>query len=328
MLACIVQKAVPGCAACRLWQECAHGAARRTAHNLRAFFACTFKPRRRWGMAYIGILVLLAIIFYAVATLNPQAVSGWALGLERRRSGLVLKSQTIPGFTIPYLEGGQGQVLVLVHGFGGDKDNFTRMARHLTPHFRVLQPDLPGFGDATRDPAARYRMADQVQRLQAFLQALGSPRIIMGGNSMGGFIASEFAARYPDQVKAIWLLDAAGTAQAHQSPMFEEYMATGHSPLLLKSPSDVEQLIQATMSRPPYFPGFLKRSLGARAVADYALHSEILKDLGLHSPLLESQYANLPTPALIVWGSEDAILNPAAATVQQRIFPNSQLVVM
>jgi len=46
-------------------------------------------------------------------------------------------------------------VLVLVHGFVGDKDNFTRMARFLTPHFRVIQPDLPGFGDATAQPSMR-----------------------------------------------------------------------------------------------------------------------------------------------------------------------------
>ena len=255
-------------------------------------------------------------------------VSGWALNLERKRSGLTLKSQAVKGFDIPYLEGGSGYLLVLVHGFGGDKDNFTRMAAHLTPHFRVILPDLPGFGDATRDPNARYRMSDQVERLHAFFSALGFQKIILGGNSMGGFIASEYAARYPDQVRAVWLLDAAGTAEAHQSPMIQKYLATGESPLLLQKLSDVETLIHSTMSRPPFFPGFLKRTLGARAIADFPLHQAIMKDLSLHSPMLETQYKSLPTPALIVWGSEDGILNPAGLKPQQQLFPQNQTIVM
>ncbi|TAF83925.1 MAG: alpha/beta hydrolase [Curvibacter sp.] len=279
-------------------------------------------------MALLFTLLLLAVCLLVFIQLKPDTASLWGLGLERKRSGLVLKSQAIAGFDIPYLEGGQGEVLVLVHGFGGDKDNFTRMARFLTPHFRVIQPDLPGFGDATRDPAARYRMADQVERLHAFFQALGVQKMIFGGNSMGGFIACEYAARYPEQVKAVWLLDAAGTAAAHDSPMLRHYLATGDSPLLLRSQADVARLISSTMARPPYFPGFLKRTLGARAIADYPLHCEIFKDLSQHSPMLEARFTTLNTPALIVWGSEDGILSPSAAPSQERLFPHHQTIVM
>jgi len=279
-------------------------------------------------MVFLYTLLLIVVCLIVFTQLNPDTASRWGLGLERKRSGLVLKSQTIAGFDIPYLEGGQGEVLVLVHGFGGDKDNFTRMSRFLTPHFRVIQPDLPGFGDATRDPAARYRMSDQVERLHAFFQALGVQRMIFGGNSMGGFIACEYAARYPEQVKAVWLLDAAGTATAHDSPMLLHYLATGDSPLLLRSQAEVSRLIRCTMARPPYFPGFLQPTLGARAVADYPLHCEIFKDLSQNSPMLEARYTALPTPALIVWGAEDGILNPDAARSQELLFPHHQTIVM
>jgi pimeloyl-ACP methyl ester carboxylesterase len=129
-------------------------------------------------------------------------------------------------------------------------------------------------------------------------------------------------------VKAVWLLDAAGTVAAHDSPMLQNYLATGDSPLLLRSQADVARLIRTTMARPPYFPGFLKRTLGARAIADYPLHSEIIKDLTQNSPMLEAQYTTLPTPALIVWGSEDGILNPTGAQTQERLFPHHQTIVM
>ena len=272
----------------------------------------------------IGAVLLLAIF----AHLQPHVATRWALALERKRNGLTLKSQTASGFTMPYLEGGHGDVLVLIHGFAGDKDNFTRLAGHLVSHFRVIVPDLPGFGDATRDPAASYRMEDQVERLHVFLRALGIKRMVLGGNSMGGFIASEYAARHPEQVRAVWLLDAAGTEAAHNTPMLQEYLASGDFPLLIRDLSGADRLIRATMSRPPYFPGFLKRVLAQRGIQDYALHSEILKDLAINSPMLESQYKDLPTPALIVWGAEDRLLNPAAVQTQRTVFPASHCIVM
>ena len=272
----------------------------------------------------IGAVLLLAIF----VQLQPHVATRWALALERKRNGLTLKSQTASGFTMPYLEGGHGDVLVLIHGFAGDKDNFTRLAGHLVSHFRVIVPDLPGFGDATRDPAASYRMEDQVARLHVFIRALGIERMVLGGNSMGGFIASEYAARHPQQVRAVWLLDAAGTEAAHNTPMLQEYLASGEFPLLIRDLSGADRLIRATMSRPPYFPGFLKRVLAQRGIQDYALHSEILKDLAINSPMLESQYKDLPTPALIVWGAEDRLLNPAAVQTQRAVFPASQCIVM
>jgi pimeloyl-ACP methyl ester carboxylesterase len=272
----------------------------------------------------IGAVLLLAIF----VQLQPHVATRWALALERKRNGLTLKSQTAAGFTMPYLEGGRGDVLVLIHGFAGDKDNFTRMAGHLVSHFRVIVPDLPGFGDATRDPAASYRMEDQVARLHVFIRTLGIERMVLGGNSMGGFIASEYAARHPEQVRAVWLLDAAGTEAAHNTPMLQEYLASGEFPLLIRDLSGADRLIRATMSRPPYFPGFLKRVLAQRGIDDYALHSEILKDLAINSPMLESQYKDLPTPALIVWGAEDRLLNPAAVQTQRTVFPASQCIVM
>lgn len=278
----------------------------------------------------IAIAVVLAIVIAlgALTQMAPQAMTRWALALERGRSGLTLKAQDIAGFTMPYLEGGHGEVLVLVHGFGGDKDNFTRIARHLTPHFHVIIPDLPGFGDASRDPSVRYCMADQVQRLHLFLKALGITRLQLGGNSMGGFIAVQYAAAYPLAVASLWLLDAAGTEAANQTPMMANYEATGELPLLLRSLSDGDALINATMSRPPFFPGFIKKVLAQRGVADYALHSKIMQDLKHHSPPLETQFSTLDTPALIVWGSEDKVLNPQAAQTLQKLLPNHQSILM
>jgi triacylglycerol lipase len=228
---------------------------------------------------------------------------------------------------MPYLEGGAGEPLLLIHGFGGDKDNFTRMARFLTPHYRVICPDLPGFGDASRDPQASYSMVDQAERICVLLDSLGLPRVHLGGNSMGGFIATQLAALHPERVASLWLLDAAGTAAAHGTDVFRHYQSTGDMPLLVRSEDDFARLMQATTHKAPFLPYSVKITLARRAVADLALHSHILTQLA-EAPLLEDQFSALGTPALIVWGTEDRILNPAGAQALQALLPHSEVQLM
>ena len=88
--------------------------------------------------------------------------------------------------------------MVLLHGFGGDKSAWVRVSRYLTPHFRMVAPDIPGFGESSQDPSAHYGIVEQVERIDAFVHSLGLGTVHLGGNSMGGAIAGVYAARHPD----------------------------------------------------------------------------------------------------------------------------------
>lgn len=271
-----------------------------------------------------GALVLLLLVLDRCA---PATMARLGMALERRRAGLRVHTFQTGSASMPYLEGGSGDTIVLVHGFGGDKDNFTRAARFLTRSWHVLIPDLPGFGEASRDPGAGYAIADQVERLRAFVQAKGAAPVHLGGNSMGGFIVAEFAARYPAQVASLWLLDAAGTAAAFDNEVFRRYHRSGDMPLLLRSPDDIGAMLRACTFRQPLVPHSVKRQLGRRGAADYALHASIMRQVHL-SPLLEQQFTAIATPALIVWGEQDAVLNPAGAAALHALMPASEVVMM
>ena len=255
-------------------------------------------------------------------------IASFLLSLERMRAGLRRKSIAIEGLAMPYLEGGRGEPLLLIHGFGGDKDNFTRLAGKLTRRYRVLIPDLPGFGEAGRDPSLSYAIADQARRLAGFVAALGIDRVQVGGNSMGGQIAVELAAAYPDKVSALWLLAPAGTAAAFDTEVVRTYAAGGEMPLLVRTPRQVEAMIAVTMSRPPFMPRSVRRFLGRRACADRPLHSKIMAELHGHPPSLDLLGRTLPVRSVIVWGSEDRILNPRAAERMREILPNSEVVML
>jgi triacylglycerol lipase len=273
------------------------------------------------------LLVALPLALLAFDRFAPATAARLGIGLDRRLSGLRRHSLQLGSTSMPYLEGGSGAVIVLLHGFGGDKDNFTRVARYLTKSYRVLIPDLPGFGEASRDAGAGYAIGNQADKLRAFVQKLGVGRAHFGGNSMGGFIVAEYAARYPAEVASLWLLDSGGTAAAVNNALFRHYMATGEMPLILHSPADIDALLRACTVRRPLIPGSVLRLLGERGAADFALHTRIMQQM-TQSPLLETRFTQIATPALIVWGEQDTVLDPSGAAALKAIMPNSEVLMM
>lgn len=279
---------------------------------------------------FAGALAVPAAVTAALLLferLAPMTAGRLGLALERRRSGLRLRQGQAEGMAMPYLEGGSGAPLVLVHGFAGDKDNFTRVARFLTPHYRVIIPDLPGFGDASRAPSASHLMADQARRLALLLDQVAPGPVHLGGNSMGGFIVAQFAAMYPQRVASLWLLDAAGTEASHSSDILRHYEATGEMPLLVREEKDFNTLIAACTAREPFLPHCVRVLLGRRGAADFALHTELLRQLS-QAPLLQPQAAYAAMPALIVWGEQDRILHPDGAAAFAALFPRSRTIML
>lgn len=266
--------------------------------------------------------VALVLLLEGGQRLAPLSCARAAMALERWRCGL-RRYPAAADSGMPYLAGGRGELLVLVHGFGADKDNFTRIAAHLTPHYRLLIPDLPGFGEAGRDPQRDYSIGAQVEHLRAFLDQHGAGSVHLGGSSMGGFIVAQFAARYPQRVASLWLLDAAGTAAAQESQALRGYRDHGSLPLLVSSEADFTEMLAFSRHRQFFLPYAVRKALARRAVADYPLHGKIMQQVAA-SPLLEQQYRSLTTPALIVWGERDRILHPDGAAALVALYPDHQ----
>lgn len=275
-------------------------------------------------------LVLLGGAVVAFDYGAPHQAARVGLALELARVGLEPKGTTIPGFDIAYLEGGQGEPLVLIHGFGAASDNFIRVAAYLTPHYRVLIPDLPGFGASSKPADASYAVAEQAERVRAFVQQIGLKRVHLGGSSMGGHIAAEYALRHPDEVASLWLLGPAGMSAAYDSELRRLYAREGRNPLLAKTADEFPAIMQFTMSRHPFVPHSVTRVMGERAAANHALHARIFEQLSKPSAvtLLDERIKGLATPALVVWGKEDRALNPKAADSYKAAMPNVQIVLM
>lgn len=278
----------------------------------------------KWLLAAcVAAVAAAAGLVYAA----PELVTRFAIDADRQRAGLVRKDITLPdGLRFAYLEGGQGEPLMLLHGFGADKDNFTRVARMLTPRYRVIVPDLTGFGESARLAGADYRAPAQAARLRALAGALGLGKLHLGGSSMGGQIALTYAAAHPAEVASLWLLDPAGVWSAPKSELAGIYLNTGRNPLIAHSKEEFAQTFDFVMSDPPFVPRPILDVIAKDVIANAPLAEYIFKQLVTES--VEASARGLATPTLIVWGQQDRAIHVASAAVLQRLMPRSQVVVM
>lgn len=108
------------------------------------------------------------------------------------------------GLATNYHEMGEGHSIILLHGSGPGVSawaNWGRTLPRLAEHFRVIAPDLAGYGHTQLDPDADYTMAYWVEHLRSFIDALKFDKVSFVGNSFGGALATNFNLQFPDRVE-------------------------------------------------------------------------------------------------------------------------------
>ncbi len=104
-------------------------------------------------------------------------------------------------------EAGRGDPIMLVHGLGGSGRYFERLAARLDERFRLVAPDLAGFGSSDK-PRIGYERADHLGDLDAVAERFGDRAPIVAGHSLGGLFAALWAARRPERVRALAIVAA------------------------------------------------------------------------------------------------------------------------
>ncbi len=277
----------------------------------------------------LSVLILLAGGLVAAVYLVPEPVTRLLIEAERGRAGLARRQIELPGGVgYAYLEGGNmaGEPLLLLHGFGANKDNFSRVARFLTPQYHVIVPDHIGFGESAHPAEADYSPAAQAERLHALLQALGIRRVHIGGNSMGGQIALAYAARYPAETASLWLLDPAGVWSAPASELRDIVTQTERNPLIARNEEEFAQILPFVMSDPPFIPRPMLDVMAQERIRNVALEERIFRQIADDS--IEARVNGLPVPALIVWGDRDRALHVGSAAILHKLLPQSRVVIM
>ena len=276
-------------------------------------------------------VMALLICTLLLSACSRQALYDNAISWERSGAGLEESSIRVGELNIAYLsniEPVDGETIVLIHGFGANKDNWTRLARELTEEFNVYAIDLPGHGDSSKPLDLGYGFEDQVRNLAKILQALDLQKFHMMGNSMGGAITALYAATYPDQVQSAVLFDPAGVFE-YESELVE-LVKEGDNPLIPSKEGDFKRLIDFALEDKPFVPWPIYDVMEEKAIANQQVNRVIFAAIRDDSYETDFRQAitRIKAPVLVVWGLEDRVINYRNADVFVAQIPDARKVLL
>ena len=276
----------------------------------------------------LGLVLVLAV---TTGTLyfSPSLLMASMRLVEQQMAGLSSRQIEVDGLSIHYYQGGPstGETLLMIHGFGANRDNWLRFSRAFTSRYQVIALDLPGFGESDK-PDARYDVATQTERLHAFIQALKIDKPHLIGNSMGGHIAALYAARYPQQLRSVALLDNAGVMSPQKSEMFSMIERGEPNPLVVRKAEDFDKLMKFVFVNPPPLPDSLKRHFAEQSMANQNHYDKIFSQLRDHYVPLEPELPKIQAPTLLLWGEQDRVLDVSSIEVMKPLLAKPSVVIM
>jgi pimeloyl-ACP methyl ester carboxylesterase len=285
------------------------------------------------------------------AFLDGQVTIRGDLGLSLELDGMLARDEDSPfprarvvkamGIRTAYLEAGPRDAppAVLLHGLGATNASLLPVLADLARDHRVLAPDLPGFG-SSQAPRASYSAAWFAAWLEAFQRAVGAPRALLLGNSMGGRIALEAGLTHPRSVRGLALITPSPAfRRLRQLVPFVRLMRPelGRLPLPVSHRAVVE-VVRTMFSQPDRLPAAWYDAAAdecvrvlrspAHRIALLACARQIFVEEahGLHG--FWDRLPGLEPPALFVWGDRDRLVPAGFARHVTDALPTARSVVL
>ncbi len=220
--------------------------------------------------------------------------------------------------------GGDGPPLLLMHGLGGLWQNWLLNIPAFMDSYRVIAPDLPGFGRSEM-PSGRISIQGFARVIDALCDRLGVVEPVVVGNSMGGFIGAELALAFPTRLRKLVLISAAGISA--ENMWREPVMAVGRLMAIGAARTGVKSL--PVVNRPRLRRAALQLVVRYPEKLSVPLATELVTGAGtpgfvggLDAVLGYSFRERLPeidVPTLIVWGRNDVLIPVEDAYEFQRL---------
>jgi pimeloyl-ACP methyl ester carboxylesterase len=211
-------------------------------------------------------------------------------------------SVTVFGARLHYVDAGSGSVVVLLHGLADDVGVWESVMPALAERHRVIALDQIGFGRSDK-PLLSYRAGTFVDFLDGFLNELKIDRASLVGNSLGGWIAANFALAHPERIDRLVLCDAAGYAAVPKTMDPRALNA-----LRLASREDIRYLGPLTFHNKRFYEDVDLAFKQRVTAGDNYTVNQLLDSMIRGEDVLDGRLGAIHKPTLIVWGREDKLI--------------------
>src|SRR5262249_24774475 len=218
----------------------------------------------------------------------------------RSGGGGAPETLAVRGGSVSIMSGGDGPPFVYLHSTLGESVRWLPFHAAWSKHFTVYAPLHPGFGES-----GGFDQIDTIEDMAfhyvEMFDALGLDEVILGGVSLGGWIAAEFACRWPERVKKLWIADAPGLWVDDQPlPVSSRVMQNREAirKLLFHNPDSAmaKMVIQDNPEPEKMLAAYKSMTVLARLVWDRP-----------YDPKLPSRLRRVQCPTLLLWGDSDRL---------------------
>ena len=225
---------------------------------------------------------------------------------------------------IGYTDAGAGAPLVLLHGHPLNRSMWRAQVGALQTNFRVVCPDFRGYGE-TPVVSTVSKMSEMAEDVRDLLDYLKLEKVILGGLSMGGYVAFEFYKLFRERISALVLADtkAAGDAEEARQKRFEtadKLEKEGIKSLAEEMLPKV--LAPATFENQPNIVEEVRKMMLATNSAGAAAGSRGMAERNDHTALL----SQINVPTVIFVGENDSVTPPDEAEKMRNAIADSKLV--
>jgi 2-hydroxy-6-oxonona-2,4-dienedioate hydrolase len=205
---------------------------------------------------------------------------------------------------IRYLESGNSKkTLVLIHGLGASAERWTRVIPLFAKHFRVIIPDLIGFGHSDK-PLTDYTLDFFSSFLEKFFTATNIQHPILIGSSLGGQIAVEYASEHPQNVEKLILVSPSGVMKK-STPALDAYIMAA----LYPNEQNAKNAFELMESSGEHIDEKIVNGFIERMKLPNAKLAFMSTLLGLkNAKVITTKLQSMITPTLIIWGANDPVI--------------------
>ncbi len=213
-----------------------------------------------------------------------------------------------------YVEAGEGEVLLLLHGLFGALSNFTDLITHFSQNFKVVLPFLPIY----ELPLRQATLPNLVKFVEEFVAYKNYPNVMVLGNSLGGHISLVYTLNNLPIVKAMILTGSSGLFENAMGGSFPkrgnyEYIKDKVEYTFYSPETATKELVDEV------FEIVNNRSKAMRVVS-------VAKSAIRHN--MAQELPNITVPTMLIWGRNDNITPAFVAEDFQKLLPNAQLAFM
>jgi 2-hydroxy-6-oxonona-2,4-dienedioate hydrolase len=223
-----------------------------------------------------------------------------------------MMNQIVQEAEFRYIEAGEGQPIIILHGLMGGLSNFEGVLDYFPPKgYRVIIPELPVY----TLPVLNTSVKSLSEFLHDFILHKELKDVILLGNSLGGHVGLLYTKNHPDFVKGLVLTGSSGL---YENNMGDGYPKRGDYEYIKKKSQDVF-----------YDPKIATKEIVDEVYESVNDRNKLVRTLALAKSAIRhnmsKELPNMETPTAIIWGADDSVTPPNVAEEFDKLLPDSNL---